>query len=222
MSDRAPYSRIYWTIVDDEKFALIFDNDAHLAAWLRMLLIADQAHPASALVPANARRSSVKALTEAGLIDVTGTRFRIHGLDAERTRRSGPARASANARWTHPKPDANALLGPDANALLGRDEDETRRDETRARTPRQIALKWLTDHGAAVPAGWVNTALNELVKVYGSDRLTALWDGAPPDVRTSKQFVQLAERSLAPTAGRNGSTPGGHTRTTQEVEDAFH
>ena len=85
-------------------------------------------------------------------------------------------------------------------------------------TPRQIVHAWLSDHGASAPVGWVNTTLNELVKVYGADRVCAVWDAAPSDVRTSKQYVQLAERSLAPTS-RNGT--GGHTRTPQEVEDAF-
>lgn len=89
-------------------------------------------------------------------------------------------------------------------------------------TPRQVIHRWLSEHGAAAPVGWVNTTLNELVKVYGSDRIVTLWDQAPADVRTSKQFVQLAERTLSPTAqGRNGDTPRGHTRSSQEVEDAF-
>lgn len=89
-------------------------------------------------------------------------------------------------------------------------------------TPRRVLHQWLSDHGAAAPVGWVNTTLNELVKVYGSDRIVALWDQAPGDVRTSRQYVQLAERSLAPSAGKSGSNGAGHTRSAQEVEDAFH
>lgn len=88
MSERAAYSRVYWSIVDDPKFAAIYDDDHHLAAWMRLLLVADQSHPASAHVPAGCRRASVRALIDAGLVDmVTGTTYRIHGLDAERSRR---------------------------------------------------------------------------------------------------------------------------------------
>lgn len=87
-------------------------------------------------------------------------------------------------------------------------------------TPRQKTHAWLTDHGAATPTGWVNTTLNELVKVYGADRLCAIWDAAPDGTRTSRQYVQLAERTLAP-PGRNGVSAGGHTRSAKEVDDAF-
>ena len=87
MSERQPYSRVYWSIIDDPKFATIYDNDHHLAAWLRLLLTHDQAHPSSGHVPAVIQRASLRALCDAGLIDVTGRRFRVHGLDAERERR---------------------------------------------------------------------------------------------------------------------------------------
>lgn len=87
MSERAPYSRVYWAIVDDPKFALVYDDDRHLATWLRLLLIADQAWPASAHLPANARRVSVDALEECGLVIRSGHRYRISGLDNERERR---------------------------------------------------------------------------------------------------------------------------------------
>src|SRR5690348_15515478 len=59
MTERAAYSRVYWSIVDDPKFESVYDSDSNLAAWLRLLLIADQAHPASAHLPSNVRRSSV-------------------------------------------------------------------------------------------------------------------------------------------------------------------
>lgn len=87
MGERQPYSRVYWSIIDDPKFATIYDNDHHLAAWLRMLLAHDQAHPASGQIPQGITRASLRALCDAGLVDVTGRRFRIHGLDAERERR---------------------------------------------------------------------------------------------------------------------------------------
>lgn len=122
MNERANYSRVYWTIVDDPKFAAIFDDDHHLAGWLRMLLIADQAYPASGHLPTNVRRSSVKALADAGLVDlVADHRFRIHGLDAERAMRSQSGRIGAAVRWhSDPESDRNAR----------RDETSKRLDET--------------------------------------------------------------------------------------------
>jgi len=106
MKDRNPYSRVYWSILDDEKFAAAYDNDHHLAAWLRMLLAADQAYPASGQVPQSVSRASLRALCDAGLIDVTGRRFRVHGLDAERARRTALGRKASNARWSDGDADA--------------------------------------------------------------------------------------------------------------------
>ena len=89
MSNRAPYSRVYWSIIDDERFADVYDSDALLGLWLRLLLIADQAWPASALLPSGLRRKNVQILRKAGLLEAEGGRkFRVHGLDAERERRS--------------------------------------------------------------------------------------------------------------------------------------
>lgn len=94
MSERAPYSRVYWQIIDDPKFEFVYDSDAHLATWLRLLLVADQAWPASAPIPATCRKASIRVLVDAGLVDLTnGGRYRIHGLDAERTRRRDAARS---------------------------------------------------------------------------------------------------------------------------------
>ena len=107
MSERAPYSRVYHSIVDDPKFTAIFDSDRRLATWLRLLIVAEQAHPASANIPAGTNRAAVAVLVDAGLIDLgTGSRYRIHGLDAERTRRSEAARvgglASGRSRSVEP------------------------------------------------------------------------------------------------------------------------
>lgn len=163
MTERAAYSRVYWTIVDDTKFDSIYDHDAHLAAWLRLLLIADQTYPASGQLPAGVKRASVKALVDAGLIDLSGSRFRIHGLDAERKRRSEPARASAIARWSQTERIANAertQTERTANGMLDEDETRTRRGRESARAtndpwdaPEQEALAWLAKHGCDVRPG---------------------------------------------------------------------
>lgn len=129
MSERASYSRVYWTIVDDPKFASIFDDDHHLSAWLRMLLIADQSHPASAHMPTNVRRASVRVLADVGLVElIADHRYRIRGLDAERERRRIAATRDPVGTQLGPKRDPDGPYTP--GLRRGGDEDKTRRDET--------------------------------------------------------------------------------------------
>jgi hypothetical protein len=117
---------VYWSIVDDEKFAAIYDDDRHLATWLRLLLIADQAHPSSPAIPTGCRKASIAALVEAELIDLgTGNRYRVHGLDAERERR----RIAATSRGPNGTPTVTGR-SPDGIQTRGLRRDETRRDET--------------------------------------------------------------------------------------------
>jgi len=107
VTERA-YCRVYYSIKDDPKFESIFDDDRHLATWLRLLIAADAIWPASPDLPASARKQSVAALVAAKLVDLkSGGRYRIHGLDAERGARSQNARASA-AHRTHSERSANA------------------------------------------------------------------------------------------------------------------
>ncbi len=92
------YSRVYQDLVDDPKFARVYGNDAALAAWLRMLLIADAMWPASAPMPR--RNSAVTLLIDSGLIEERpGNRYVIKGLQAERERRASSGRIGAAVRW---------------------------------------------------------------------------------------------------------------------------
>jgi len=94
----SPYTRVYHSIVDDPKFADVYDDDRRLATWLRLLLVADQAYPSSAYIPVGTNRAAVAALAAAGLIDLgTGSRYRLHGLAVERGRRSEAARVGGLA-----------------------------------------------------------------------------------------------------------------------------
>ena len=114
-----PYTRVYHSIVDDPKFAAIYDDDHRLATWLRLLIVAEQAYPASANIPTGTHRASVAALADCGLIDLgTGSRYRVHGLASERDMRSQSARNAAAVRW-HSNGNTGGML------------DETRRDEHR-------------------------------------------------------------------------------------------
>jgi hypothetical protein len=129
-----PYSRVYWRIIDDERFANVYGDDHHLAAWLRLLLIADQAWPASANLPASVRSSSIRALTDCGLIELrAGGVYRVHGLDAERGKRQAQAVIAADARWMQAHPVGNAdgmLTGPNGIPSGMPRRAETSIDET--------------------------------------------------------------------------------------------
>jgi hypothetical protein len=95
-----PYVRVYYRIIDDPKFADVFDDDSRLACWLRLLLLADGTWPAPAPIPATVRRGPLQHLVRVGLIDlVPGGRFRIHGMDPERGERRAKAQKAAATRY---------------------------------------------------------------------------------------------------------------------------
>jgi hypothetical protein len=88
VSERAPYSRVYWEILHDPKFDGIRHDCRLIGAWLLLLLQADAAWPQPAYIPPTVSRSSYRRLVEATLVDdLSGHLYRIHGLEAERLRR---------------------------------------------------------------------------------------------------------------------------------------
>lgn len=189
MSERASYSRVYWSIVDDEKFAAIYDNDAHLAAWLRLLLIADQSHPASAHLPSNVRKASVKALADCALIDLSGSRYRIHGLDAERNRRRDSATRLRTGRDPEgsqqgPNRDPTGTQSLGTHRAEGRAEDETRRDEGNApatndpwNDAEHEARVWLANHGCELrPGNGYDQKLVTAVQAHGVNAVVGMFD----------------------------------------------
>jgi hypothetical protein len=102
-----PYARVYHSIVDDPKFERVYGNDKALATWLRMLLVADAMYPTSAPMPH--RNPTVQLLIDVGLVvEKSGNRYAIKGLQAERERRSASARNAAAVRWQS-KGNADAM-----------------------------------------------------------------------------------------------------------------
>lgn len=127
--DDRKYSRVYHDAVDDEKFAAVWDNDARLSLWVRMLVIADANWPASAQIPRATKRHVLLALVDCGLIDLRpGDRYRIHGLDPERQERSERAAYAAQSRWDASR---NARSNASRNADAMPKRDEHKREETR-------------------------------------------------------------------------------------------
>lgn len=113
---------MYHEAVDDPKFIDVWDNDARLAAWVRLLVAADLAWPQSATIPRSAKKAAIAALVIAGLIDlVDRDRFRVHGLDAERKGRNEHAAHAAQSRW-HPSGNAPSNAASNAQPMPNRTE----------------------------------------------------------------------------------------------------
>ncbi len=146
VSERQPYSRVYWSIRSDERLATVYGNNDHLATWLRLLLAADMAWPAPADVPGSAGRRSLVALEAAGIIELLpGGLFRFHGLDGERGRRQESARLSAAYRTgTERRPNGDRsgterLASRDETSL---DEPSRAADDGRADLEAFLAVRF--------------------------------------------------------------------------------
>lgn len=161
MSER-PYSRVYHEIVEDERFREVYGDDAALATWLRLLIIADAAYPTAAPIPRSCKDVPLSRLVDAGLVEMVGEDvFRIHGLVAERERRSKQASEAANTRWhgadhapvmrQHADADATAMLDEPSKDKQRRDEQDAREEPDAAvayhritgRFPSEPVLQWL-------------------------------------------------------------------------------
>lgn len=124
MSDERKYVRVYHGIIDDPRFAAVICDDAAGWTWIRLLIIADQAWPSSAYLPRWVRSKPLATLTAAGLVEVDGDVFRIHGLDPERQRRRDSASDAAARRW-HGTRDADSSATRNANGTALRTAEST-------------------------------------------------------------------------------------------------
>ena len=104
-----PYTRVYHKLADE--YPAIYDDASALGTYVQLLIQADQSWPTAAFVPAFIDSSTLEALTDCGLVEMDGKRYRVKGLDKERKRRRSAARKGATERWS--KADAHA----DADAL---------------------------------------------------------------------------------------------------------
>lgn len=237
---RRPYSRVYWEVIDDPKFADVWDDDRAIASWLRLLLAADMAWPASAQVYHGVHRPSLDKLVRVGLVDLQpGSRYRIHGLDKERQARSGQAATAAAARWDE-QPTGNAdgmRPHPVSNAQGMPSKDETRRDEQKpSESARSDAfdavevVEGLTNRPFGFTVGSrVFDTLAADVKDFGLDRVLteyrAVKDEAPGPVDAAgvvfgghKRLFPIPDgpRPLRAPAKGKGFNP-----TSDEAWDAF-
>ena len=95
MSDD-PYSRHYWRFADE--YPDIYEDDAAYALWGRLLRLGDMAWPSAAHLPYGVKKGALKRLVDADLIfQESGGRFRVRGMDKERSARSQAASNAARS-----------------------------------------------------------------------------------------------------------------------------
>lgn len=169
-----PYSRIYWRFRDE--YPDIYQDDAALGAWVRLLMIAEGAHPSAADLPRKVKPALLGRLVDEGLVTLyPGERFRIKGLERERERRSDAARIGADKRWQSDR-SANAMqTHSDRNANGMPRRDETRRAETRQDEASN----------APAPTGFDHLGAIEQVTLLPASRI---------DRKTLAEFDRLADQ----------------------------
>jgi hypothetical protein len=199
VSERAPYSRVYWSINEDEKFDGIRDEPKLVGAWLLMLIAADQAYPSPAYLLPQVTRASVARLAEAGIIDILdGHRFRVRGLQAEREMRKALAttRGPSGDRpvTVRSQPAATPVPKRDPNVDL----DKTRRDETsqgqaEARDPADIYWQLTGRFPTEKALAWVDS----LAEQYGAEAFITALVGAHVEDRSQQTLLGRAKDKLA-------------------------
>lgn len=117
------YSRLYHRF--RAEFPTIYADDACLAAWVRLLLVADASWPMRPPLPRSVKPRALRELVAVGLVILDGDAYTVRGLDAERSRRRDAARVGAQKRWDSDR-NANASAG----AMPRRDETSKSKDES--------------------------------------------------------------------------------------------
>lgn len=162
------YVRVYTTIIDDERFRDVYPNDAAIGTWLKLLLTADAVWPASCDLPRWVRPSNLNLLVDAGVVELLPAhRYRIHGLDNERSRRAASAAvgglASGRSRSVEqPLNERSPSGGTKSNLAKQSKPEQTKDEQTTARAdddkdpadiywqlvgryPTQKTLAWIDD-----------------------------------------------------------------------------
>lgn len=184
-----PYVRVYYRIIDDPKFEGVYDHDATLATWLRLLLAADAMYPAPATLPRSVKPAALQRLVKAELVDLLpGDRYRLHGLKGERDRRQEQARKAARKRWDDAGETADAMP-EQSDSTAGASGNGMHSDPLQAEpsqsTPRlstgeemDESMKDGADAYYSVtgrfPSDRVLSWINRLTKLYGDDLFSRL------------------------------------------------
>lgn len=106
------YARLYHKFAYE--FPAIYGNDRLLAAWVRLLMVADASWPMRPPIPRSVPVRAWNTLVDCGLVLPDGDTYTIRGLDAERTRRRDAGRTGAAKRWEN---ERNADRNANASAV---------------------------------------------------------------------------------------------------------
>jgi hypothetical protein len=199
MPEDRKYVRVYFSIIDDPKFAEIYRHEATVGTWLKLLMTADAVWPASCDLPRWVKPGPLTLLTQAGIVDLLPDhRYRIHGLDAERTRRATAAAVGGHASGRSRSVEQS--LNERSQSLNERSRDERTESnlakQSRAETskaeqnapasterydpfdePEREALTWLSRHGCDVrPGNGYHQRLVVAVEHHGVNALIGMMD----------------------------------------------
>jgi hypothetical protein len=229
------YSRVYHEIRDDPKFAAVYSDDHALATWLRLLIAADMAWPASAEFAAGVRRPVVARLAAAGLVDVQANpkMFRMHGLDKERGMRAEAARSAADASWkdrgASTKPGADAMqTHSESNAQQSKAEQQQEKQQSKAQQ-QQGPTSTDDDDDAHLQAWYQATAsppstkvlpwLDRLASEHGAQQVAAAIGAEHLADMTRTTLLSRVEMRLT-TGGRKAERAAGEQRRKAQEEAA--
>ena len=163
MSDRRPYSRVYWSVLSDEKFPEVRQDMRLFGSWTLMLIVADMAWPAPAFVPSVVPKSCVTKLEEFGIVDLEpGGLFRIHGLDWERNARKAAATRDPDGTQAGPKRDPVAEQAKPSQA-------ETETSQVQAHQPARDPADIYWSLTGRYPTDKVLKWIDDLTAQYGAD-----------------------------------------------------
>lgn len=157
-------------------YPTIWDDDAALSSWLRLLVLADGAWPAPAELPRSIKEKSLTSLMEAGLVTLDGPhRFRIKGMDADRSARRNAARNAAAFRW---QSEGNAETMPTRAEQSNTEQGSTPRESNDPfRDDEGEALTWLAKHGCDVrPGNGYHRQLVTAVQHHGINAVIGMFD----------------------------------------------
>lgn len=174
------YVRVYYNdLIRD--YPDIWADDAALATWLRMLATADPMWPTPPELPRSVRGRALTRLKTASLVETLPMqRFRMKGMEAERTKRQDAARNAAASRWQ----SGSSAVG-NAEAMPKRAEqskaEQTRAEQTGAHDPwddpEREVIVWLAKHGCDVrPGNGYHRKLVTAVEVHGVNALVGMMD----------------------------------------------
>lgn len=94
------FSIVHHMILDDTKFEAIYGDDTLLATWLRLLIEADKAWPSPAALPYGTNPDALATLVAKEIVDeLPHHQYFIHGMAAERARRTERFRLAAEEGW---------------------------------------------------------------------------------------------------------------------------